>query len=174
MVATVNIVEKNSSAGTATTKSGGTIRFKNADDATVDSNNRLVVPTSNTEYSYQKYVRFRIDTAPDVDITNIQAYMDGANGYGTGVKLWYAESTAFTEPATVTETNDPPHYPDGSTVNMSDAFGLTSGSPVTLSTAATSTTGEVGNHLVFVMEVESSATQGTLTAETLTFSYDET
>ena len=44
MAATVQIVEKNGAGGTQTDKTSGTIRFKNADNATVDTGNPMVKP----------------------------------------------------------------------------------------------------------------------------------
>ncbi len=49
MAATVIIEELNTGGETATDKTSGTVRFKNADNATVDTSNRLIIQTSNTE-----------------------------------------------------------------------------------------------------------------------------
>ena len=46
MAATVQIVEKNGAGGTTTDKTSGTIRFKNADNSTVDLVNPMVKPGS--------------------------------------------------------------------------------------------------------------------------------
>lgn len=176
MVATLLIREWNgSSTGpTKTDKTSGTIRFKNADNATVDTNNRLVIPSSETEYSYEKWVRVNISAVPDVDVDNLQAYSDGANGFGTGVKVWYWTAASYVTPVIPTESNDPPLH---STVAGTDFFSKTSTAPIDLDALTTgpfTTTGDIGDFLVMAMEVESSASQGSLTAETLTISYDET
>lgn len=181
MVATVVVTERNTTAFTATKKttlSTGTIRFKNADNATVDSNNRMVIPTAGStgrDYSFEKWIQLRVDVAPAVDIQNIKAYSDGT-GFGTGVKVWYHTSTAadtVNGPQQPSSANDPPHVA-ASTTNMTNFFTATSGSAISLSSTSYSSTGFIGNYLVMVLEVESSATQGTLTPEVLTFSYDET
>ena len=44
MAATVQLVEKNGAGGTQTDKTSGTIRFKNADNSTVDTSNPMVKP----------------------------------------------------------------------------------------------------------------------------------
>jgi len=173
MAATVKVQEKNGAGETATDKSSGTIRFKNADDATVDLNDPLVVPTSNREYSYEKWLRFNIASGTFTQITNIIAYTDGSNGFGTGINLWYAADSAYSTPVIPTETNDPPEH---DAVAMADAFGLTVGSPLTLGAGPYDSTGlpkDVGDYLVLVMEVETNAGQGTTPTETLTISYDE-
>ena len=56
MAATMEIHEM-SGADTGTDKTSGTIRFKDADNATVDTNNPLVVPAADTIYSYTKSIK---------------------------------------------------------------------------------------------------------------------
>lgn len=175
MVATVLIREKNGAGETATDKTSGTVRFKNADDATVNTANRLIIPTTNREYSFRKVVRLNVSVAPDTDIDNLQAYTDGANGFGTGVKAWYATAGTYTQPSVPTETNDPPQFPG--TTAMTDLFTATTGTPINMDATNTGPftgTGDIGDYLNLVMEVETNASPGSLTAETLTFSYDET
>lgn len=165
MVATVLIQEKNGAGETATNKTSGTIRFKNADNATVDASNPMVVPASGQDYSYEKWLRLNISAAPDTQIENLQCYSDGANGFGTGVKLWYKTVGTFSTPAEAT-----------STAGYTDFFTATSGSPIDLDATNTgpfSSTGDIGDYLVLMLEVEDTATQGALAAETITFQYDE-
>ena len=60
MAATVEIQEKNGAGGTPTNKASGTVRFKNADDATVDTANPLVKPPSGYDYSFEKWLIFNV------------------------------------------------------------------------------------------------------------------
>lgn len=182
MAATVAINEFNGAARDKTAKTSGTIRFKNADDATVDLNNPLVVPSSNREYSYEKWLRLEVTAGTYTQISNLRAYSDGANGFGTGIKLWYATAGAYSTPKIPAETNDPPHFDAGGSPQpaMSDFFGATSGSPVDLDAINTGPFGsgspqfqEIGDYLVLVMEVETTASNGLLTAEGLTCAWDE-
>jgi len=177
MVATVLVREKNGAGETATDKTSGTVRFKNADDATVDANDPLIKPSSGQEYSFRKSLRLHISAGTFTSVSNPQVYLDGANSFGTGIKLWYALAASFVQPTVPTESNDPPQFP-GVTA-MADAFGLTSGSPGDMDGNnagpfdSTSLPKDIGDYLELVMEVETTASQGTLSAETLTFSYDE-
>lgn len=177
MVATVLVNENNGAGETKTQKDGGTSRYKNADDANVDTNNPLVVPTTNTEYSMEKSHRMRIGgTGPDTEITNLEFFMDGAKGWQAGVKLWArAIGTSYVQPGTPTETNDPPQLPvNGTPVAATDAFTYTSGSPLSLGAGPYSTINtDMGDYLQSCMEVEIGATQGTQAGETATFRYDE-
>ncbi len=174
MAATVLIREKNGAGETATDKTSGTVRFKNADNATVDTNDPLIIPSTNREYSYEKFLRINFSTAPSTQITNLEFYMDGSNDYGTGVKLWGRDLAAYTTPGVPTETNDPPQIPVGGTpASATNAFTWTSASPLDLGTGPFTGTGDKGDYLDLVMEVETNATQGALTAETATWRYDE-
>lgn len=162
MAATVQIVEKNGAGATATDKTSGTIRFKNADDATVDIVNPMVVPPSGTDYSFEKWLRLKVTGGTYTDISNIRAYMDGANGFGTGIGLYAKAVTTYATPAEATATT-----------GYTDAFSYTSGSPIDLAGDGSTGTGEKGDHLVMILTVASTASGGMLTAETLTLAWDE-
>lgn len=188
MAANITIMELNGAApGTPTDKTSGTVRFKNADDATVDLNNPLVVPTSNTEYSFLKVLRLRDNGDLYTQISNIRAYTDGVGfqlGSPTTAKAWAATDSVYTAPYAPTETNDPPQYSsDGAAgspqTTMVDLFTYTSGSPLDMDAyfAGPFTPGSpsefIGDFMYLCCEIEVGATQGLLTAETLTFSWDE-
>ena len=179
MAATVLIEELNLAAENATDKTSGTVRFKSADNSTVDNNNRIVVPTANTEYSFEKWLRLNVTIAPAVDLQDMEFYMDGANGWQSGIKLWADTIAAFDGTNGATKpvvTNDPPFGPDDATP-MVDAFSYTSGAPLdidVLNTGPHTGTGQKGDYLVLVMEVEIATAVGALTPETATFRFKET
>lgn len=173
MAATVLIREKNGAGETATDKTSGTIRFKKADNATVDLNNPLVVPAAGFDLSYEKWLRMNISVAPATQIDNLRMYTDGANNYGTGIKLFAAPIAAYVQPVTPVTSNDPPLHAGTTFV---DVFTHTSGSPLdmdNLNAGPFTTTGDIGNYLILVMQVTTTASQGVKSAESLTFSWDE-
>lgn len=164
MAATVQLVERNTGSGTNTDKTSGTIRFKNADNSTVDAVNRLVVPTGATsEWSYEKWLALNVTAPPSTDIQNVLAYMDGANGFGSNVFLWARAAGAFTAPV------EP-----AATTGFTNAFAYTAAGALTLYNATFTGTGVIPGHLVLAMEVRQGANQGTTPGETVTISYDET
>jgi hypothetical protein len=179
MPATVLIRELNGAGPTATTKTGLNIRFKNADNATVDTANPLVVPTANTEYSFRKVLRMHISAGTFDEVSNLNFYLDGANNFGTGRKLWMNNTAqgTYTQGTKPTVTNDPPQFP-GATP-MIDAFGATSGSPKDMDAANTGPflsgglPKDIGDYLHLVAELEIGASQGIWPGETATFSWDE-
>jgi hypothetical protein len=166
MAAVVQIHEMTAAAA-GVDKTSGTIRFKAADNQTVDSNNRLQIPTGAEIFSYTKHARFYFSTGPSVDIQNLRAYSDGG-GFGTGVNVDYDI------PAGGLGT-----FPNINTdIAGTDLFSKTSGSPVDLDTINTGPhtgTGYKGDHIRMQMGVANTASPGQLTpAETLTMAYDET
>ncbi len=162
MAATVQILEKNGAGPTTTDKTSGSIRFKNADNATVDLNNPMVKPTSGTDYSFEKWLRFNVSGGSYSQITNIKAYMDGANGLGTGVLLWAKAVTSYATPAEATATT-----------GYTNAFSYTSGSPLTLGAGPYTSTGEKADHLVMMLAIDNTCSGGVTPSETLTFAWDE-
>lgn len=86
------------SAGTNVLSS--TIRFKAADNDTVDSTDPLLIPLSGTVYSYVKQLRFYATTTPSNLINNLKFWTDGSNGYGTGITLQTKVFVGLTSTAT--------------------------------------------------------------------------
>ena len=62
------------------------IRFKQADDATIDSNDPMPIPAAGSEYSRWKQVYLYCSTAPDTQVDNVKLYTDGG-GFGTGITV---------------------------------------------------------------------------------------
>lgn len=162
MPATVQIVEKNGAGGTQTDKTSGTIRFKNADNATVDLLNPMVKPGAGSDFSWEKWLRFNVSGGTYTQITNIRAYSDGANGLGTGVLLWARAVASYTTPIEVTSTS-----------GYTNFFTYTSGAALTLGAGPFTSTGEKADHLVMMCEVQSTASGGLTPTETLTIAWDE-
>ncbi len=162
MAATVQILEKNGAGPTTTDKTAGTIRFKNADDATVDTVNPMTKPGAGSDWSWEKWIRFNVSAGSYTEIRNIKAYTDGASGWGAGINLWWKAVTAYATPAEGT-----------SSAGYTDGFSFTSGAPKTLGAGPFTSTGEKADHLVMLAEVQSTATGGVKAAETLTIAWDE-
>lgn len=162
MAATVQIVEKNGAGGTATDKTAGTVRFKNADNSTVDLVNPMVKPGAGSDWSYQKWMRMNITGGAYTQITNVKAYTDGSSGLGTGVNLWAKAVASYATPAEETAST-----------GYANAFTYTSGAPLSLGAGPFTGTGEKGDHLVMALEVTSSASGGLTASETLTLAWDE-
>ncbi len=162
MAATVQIIEKNGAGGTPTDKTGGNIRFKNADNSTVDLLNPMVKPVSGSDWSFDKWLRLNVTGGTYSQITNVRAYTDGANGLGTGINVWGKAVAVY---ATPTE-------PTAST-GYANMFTYVEGAPLTLGAGPFTGVGEKADHLVMAAEVTSSAVGGLTPTETLTIAWDE-
>lgn len=167
MAATIQIHEM-SAADTGADKTSGTVRFKDADNNTVDANNPLVVPAADTIYSYTKKVRPYMEDAPDTNISNLRWYTDGNNGFGTGI------SVTVKNIGTTWGANYKTAMSGGE-----DLFGKTSGSPLDGDGTdagpfvPADNDSYVGDLIELQMAVASTASNGALSAETLTLAYDE-
>ena len=164
MAAVVKIYEMSASMS-GTDKTNATVRYKLADNATVDSNNPITIPSSGYTRSFTKQLRLYVATAPPTQIDNFKVYSDGSNGFGTGVNV-NATNAGGTYSANATAA-----------MNGSDLFSYTSGSPLAINVTHSSKTGTgfAGDLMKSQMVVASTASAGPLTpGETIIFSYDET
>lgn len=162
MAATVQIIEKNGAGGTPTDKTGQTVRFKKADNSTVDLLNPMVKPGAGSDWSFQKWLRLNVTGGTYSQITNIVAYSDGSSGLGTGVNIWAKATATYATPALETVNT-----------GYANLFTYTSGSPLSLGAGPFTSTGEKGDHLQMAAEVTSAAAGGLTASETVTIAWDE-
>ena len=161
MTATVQLHEY-TATDTGVDKTSDTIRFKSADETTVDTTNRLTIPGSGSDFSYTKQCRLYATVAAGTSLENVAAYSDGASGYGTGIDVFYDTSAEW-----VTQTD--------ADISGTDFFTKTSGATIDLGGSdITATTGYFGDVLRLQMHVDDTASPGALTPEALTMSYEET
>lgn len=167
MAATIQIHEM-SALTTGVNKTSGTVRFKAADNSTVDSNDPIQVPAAGTNYSYTKKLRAYMEAPPSVNITNLRWYTDGSNGFGTGVGVnvknlgntWNANYNTAMSGGTNLFTYTSASPLDGDNTNQGPFLPAADNS-------------YIGDLLELQMSVASTASNGQLTAETLTLAYDE-
>lgn len=167
MAATVELRSYHGSSGSesGTDVAGGSLRFKQADNDTVDANNPVPVPAAGTNYSWIKNLRLFATTTPSNTINNIKFYTDGANGLGTGVTLNVKTSATYVDPVANEDTV---------LSSTTDAFTYTSGSPLSVSGSLSNpSTGAIGDFVVLQIAVGTTASAGTSGSETLTMQYDE-
>jgi len=157
---------------TGTDKTSGTVRFKAADNVTVDDADRLQIGGATT-YSYIKQLRAYASSAPDTDFTNLEAYTDGGTFSNSVTCMYDVTWTNSVGSFTANVTN--------SIIGGVDLFTKVTGARIDMNSwDAAWTAGEAsvssyyGSTLRLQLAVGSDANPGTLVAETLTFSYDET
>lgn len=163
------------------------IRFKVADNATIDTADPIPIPGAGTNYSYWKQIYLYCDLPDGNSLDNLKFYSDGTNSFGTGVDLMVGgqfpvknsgASTGYEVADTTDEMVSGTANHSGITSSAS-VFTYDSGSPLTGPTISEAgsvidATGETSNYLVFQMNVASTASPGELPVdETLTIQYDE-
>jgi hypothetical protein len=120
-----------------TLSEGQEIRYKRADNDTVDTLNPVQVPTNSaTAYSWRKYFKLKVDTAPSGKISNLRWFSDGT-AWGTGIRHFvYTIGSYATQPGTNDETAE-------ANSAQSNSTQFTSASPLTVraGTVLTATTG---------------------------------
>ena len=151
-------------AAAGTDKTSGTVRFKAADNVTVDSANRLQIGGT-TSFSYTKHLKGYVSSAPDTDFSNLEAYTDGGT-FANSVTCQYVHTQSWS--ANVTTD-----------ISGTDLFTKVTGARIDMNSwdatfLAASVTGYWGDVLKLQLAVGADAAPGQLVAETLTFSYDET
>jgi hypothetical protein len=150
--------------------------------STDDTTNPIRIPASGTNYSYWGLFRLYFDGTGTGTVNNIKWYTDGDNGLGTGVGLVVAKGGVFgrasgTEGTTglqLTVAN----YGNGTTdldAEPVNAFGLTSGSPLSVTGSVTDPEDEFfGDFVVIQTTVADTASAGATPTETITWQFDST
>lgn len=189
MVATFNVMldfgGSDGSPGTSTNTDAlgpPNIRFKRADDATIDSNNPCTVPAAGTSYSRWKTMYLKCTGAPNTQVDNVKLYTDGA-GFGTGITVkvgnqFGTKNSGATTGYEVAGTDDEELVAGHGIVTTStDIFTYTSGSALSITISESGSkidaTNETTNYVFTQMEIINTASPGNLADETWTWQYDE-
>lgn len=164
-----------------------TLVFKLADNATIDTNNKLVIPSAGLGpyYSFWKHIYLYCDDPDIYTINNIRLYSDGANSYGTGLDLKVGlqfptktnASNAGYELAAGTATSGEELVANhGGITSSATIFNYTVSAPLTITISEAggviNAVGETSNYVLLQMNVANTATAGTTVSETFYFAYD--
>ena len=60
------------------------VRFKTADDSTIDANDPIPIPGGGPNYSFWKHLYMRVTGGTFTQINNVKFFTDGTN-FGTGI-----------------------------------------------------------------------------------------
>jgi len=156
------------------------IRFKQADNPTIDALDPMPIPAAGTEYSRWKQIYLKCTTAPSTKVDNVKFYTD-AGDFGTGITVKVGDgvqvhSSTATTGYDVSDANEViTNHTD--VAAATDAFSYTSGAPRTCTISEASAQidaiDETTDYLVLSMEVGTTASPGDLANETFTWQYDE-
>jgi hypothetical protein len=164
------------------------VKFKLADNATIDENDKLIIPGAGLGpyYSYWKHIYLYCDNADGHTLSNVKLYSEGTNNLGTGVD-WKvglqfptknSGSNAGYEVATgASPSGDELVANHGGITTSASIFGYTAASPLSVSISEAggliNAAGETSNYTLHQINVSNTASAGTTGSITLYFSYDE-
>ena len=175
------------SPGSQEDVTSGNVRFRTDDANTQDLTNPIPIVTGQTKYSFWRHLYLYCSVAPVTSVDNVKFYTDGG-GFGTGITFSVGDEFPVNTAAapssgyekgdgTVGDTGIELVTGHSGISNKTDAFTFTSGATlsVTIGEAGNllNAIGEMTNYVLFQMDVDDTASPGTLSAETLTFQFDE-
>jgi hypothetical protein len=159
-----------------------TLKFKNADNTTIDTNNPLTIPAAGTIYSYYKFVFLKCDANADAHtINNVKLYSDGSNSLGTGVDwmvgLQFPTKNSGATTGYELANNANEMVAETALTTSASIFGYNSGAGLSVSISESGSiinaANETTNYIVLQFNVTSAASPGATAQETGTWSYDE-
>jgi len=190
MVATVNVQRITGPAGSKTYTNVTAVRLRTDDANTADATNPIPIPTSGYNYSYWASICLDI-SGTFTQISNIRHYSDGSIGwtFGTGGELrrgnrdsgdvgcpdasyQQASGTPGTTGYAIEDATNGHAYYKTQTTPTKNIANDTSSNPAVVDSSTYTAAGKT-KHIVLQVKVASDATQGTQSAEVLTFIYDE-
>ena len=161
MAATVSIRVYTGTDATVESAAVTGIDLISADNATNTSTNRATFPITAGSNSYEKWIKARVDAAPDNYVNTFKLYGDGAVQAST--VLYVGATSVGVTPTNATSTEADAAWTDyTNTTNGLDWHS-------TNMTAEASTT----RYAVFQLAVAADAAAGNWTQETLNYSYNE-
>ena len=161
-----------------------TLRFKDADDATIDANDKIVVPAAGTKYSYWKHLYLECSNADGHTMNNFAIYTDGA-AWDANTDVDVGDETPTKTSVSdagyqVADTDDEDLIADHADITgVTDFFGYTAGEAtdkdISCSEAgnAVDAANESCDYVLLEFHCVNAASPGDLANETGTFSYDE-
>lgn len=171
------------------------VRLCTTDNYNPGSTYPCVIPASDLYYSYWKHICLDL-SGTFTTINNVRIYTDGTLGWtlGTDGKVVIGQKddpgevdeghgcpvgsydqsagTAGTTGYALKDVTNGHTYYKGETAAVADLFSFTSGSPCTVDSADHSSAGQT-KAAVIQGVIDDDATQGTMSAETVTIVYDE-
>jgi len=157
------------------------LRFKRADNSTIDANDPIPIPGAGTNYSRWKSIYLYCTGAPSLQVDNVRIYTDETD-FAANVKVYVGNETPTKNSGSSAgyDVADANVTMVGNHTDISaktDFFTYGSGDPKSVSISEAdniiNAIGETSDYVVLQMEVSVGATPGDLTNETFTWLYDE-
>lgn len=144
------------------------------DSSTNETTHAIPVPSSGTNLSFWCCTRLYVSSNPSSSLVNNIRWFTGTNNLGTGINIKVGLASSYTQASGTQSVSgnilNSTNYPTllSATTN---AFLYTFGSPLMVS-GSTSSTGDVGDFVVYQYEIATTASAGASNQETFYFAYD--
>lgn len=159
------------------------IRFSDADDNVQDLTEPIIIQPSGTILSRWVHAFLKCSTAPDTQVDGVVFYTT-TGAFPTGIVVLVGDETptktdALTTGYDVSDTSDEAMTNHDSITASTDLAGNFTSTGTAKSVSITESgnvidfAGETCDYLVLQMQVDDTATQGTLPTETIRWEYDE-
>lgn len=162
MAATVTIRVTTGSGGSAQSAAVTGIDLISVDNPDNSAANRAANPITAGASSFEKWIRARVDVAPDNQVNNFQLWGDGAVQANTTLFLGKSAGSVLTAPVN-----------SDSTVAINDWTTYVTGTRFAWHATNMTGVGSVSDHSVFQLDIDGTAAAGNWTQETINYSFDE-
>lgn len=149
------------STNAATTADITAIMFRANDSVAVTTANPITIPGAGTAYSYEKWIRWECDVAPDNQCTSFK-YWGPNSAPGTGLVIY----------AGTTDTGATPVVTDSAVATTQQDTNYTSGSELSIAGTLVNID-DLTDFLVLQLDVGTTAGVGDMTQQSHYYSYDE-
>ena len=169
MAATVVVKQVTGPTGSRSNDTITNLRFSTDDNYNPGVANPMVRPAAGVNRSFFKTIYLYATVTPTGTINNVKLYCDGSIGW-TGITVYVGTTNTYTQAGGTEGTTG-----TDSSVATADIENFPVATPKSITGSLDNpSTGTISDYVVLQADLSTSVSPGTLSAETLTFQYDET
>jgi hypothetical protein len=147
------------------------VRYKRADNSTVDLLNPLQIPASGVVRSWPKHFRLHFTTSPSSSIANLRWYLASRPTNWDGISVWVGLTASYLQGAVGDENAYRPGLVDGDVYTSASPLVITSGT--VLSNPNTGDGGANQRYVQIQVTLNPLTTPGAKSARMAFYRYDE-
>lgn len=169
MAATVQILSYHGSSPTTSTIANTDIRFKRADNDTLNALNPMQIPASGTNFSWRKHTKFVVLSAPDNEVSNLKFFVSASPT--VGISHFLKLDPGYTPASSADEVGQIAGTINSAIYISTSPLTIAAGTFVTSTSLVPSTGAQ--NYLVHQIGVSASAAPGNQSTGSYTYRWDE-
>jgi hypothetical protein len=165
--AEVRVFHGSSPTGTAVTE----VRYKRADNSTVDLLTQLQIPSAGVVRSWPKHFKVVFTTSPSVQISNLRWYLAARPSAWDGVSIWAGVTASYAQAVVTDENAIRPGLIDGDVYTSASPLMIAAG--IVLSNPNTGDGGTAQSYLQAQATMNALVTPGVKAPRPSYYRYDE-